>query len=51
MDNDGFTPLHMAAFGGHSATVDALVEAGADGTVKDKDGKSPADTPWRTGTR
>ena len=28
---------------GHSAMVDALLKAGADGTAKGNDGKSPAD--------
>ena len=28
---------------GHSATVDALLKAGADGTAKNNKGKSPAD--------
>ena len=39
----GWTPLHYAAYDGHSAIVDALLKAGADGTAKNKDGKSPAD--------
>ena len=43
VDMDGSTPLHYAAMEGHSAIVDALLKAGADGTAKDKDGKSPAD--------
>ena len=36
--------------GGHSAIVDALLKAGADGTAKNNEGKSPADSP-RTSTR
>ena len=39
----GRTPLHEAARFGTPATITALLEAGASGSVKDKDGKTPFD--------
>ena len=39
----GFTPLHYAALKGWTATVDLLLAHGADGTARDKEGRSPAD--------
>ena len=38
-----YTPLHWAAGKGRTAIVDALLKAGANGTAKNKYGKSPAD--------
>ena len=42
VDKNGH-PAALCGEVGHSATVDALLKAGADGTAKDSDGKSPAD--------
>ncbi|MDG2403928.1 MAG: ankyrin repeat domain-containing protein [Paracoccaceae bacterium] len=39
----GFTPLHMAAADGTPANLKVLLDAGADGKAKDKDGKTPWD--------
>ena len=43
---DGMTPLHWAAYNGHTAIVEALVTAGAEMNVTDKVGTSlhPAPT-------
>ena len=42
---NGWTPLHMAAMGRRTPdrTIAALLEAGASGSVKDVDGKTPFD--------
>jgi ankyrin repeat protein len=39
----GLTPLHMAAADGTPANLKVLLDAGADGKAKDKDGKTPRD--------
>ena len=38
---DGYTPLSVAAANGHLDVVRALLNAGADKTIADKDGKKP----------
>ena len=40
---DGDTPLHRAASGGHAAAVAALLDAGADLNARDKKGRTPFD--------
>lgn len=35
LDQEGQTPLHVAASAGHSELVDALIQAGCDVTVQD----------------
>jgi ankyrin repeat protein len=40
-DNAGWTPLHYAAFEGHSAVVDLLLEVGARMEATDNDGRAP----------
>ena len=40
-DCDWCTPLHWAAFGGHTDTVKLLLDVGADKEVKDKNGETP----------
>lgn len=40
---DGRSPLHRAAFQGHEPTVKALLEAGGDPRLKDKNGEKPFD--------
>jgi len=37
----GFTPLHVAAFRGYADVVDALLQMGADATVKGDEGATP----------
>ena len=41
--NDGFTPLHRAAFYGHERLARFLVLAGADQSIKDSDGQTAFD--------
>ncbi len=40
-DSSGNNALHLAAAGGHEATVDALLKAGASQTIKNGDGRTP----------
>ena len=40
-DDDGNTPLHWAAYGGHAEAVGALVKAGSDPAARDKYGNTP----------
>ena len=39
----GWTPLHVASYGGHVEVITALLTAGADKTIKEKGGKTPVD--------
>ena len=39
----GWTPLHQASGSGHVEVITALLAAGADKTIKDKDGETPHD--------
>lgn len=41
-DEDGETPLHMAARGDHLAIVDLFLKAGADPAVRNAAGNTPA---------
>jgi len=41
-DNAGMSPLHLAARDGHPDAIPVLLEAGADTTLQDSEGK----TPW-----
>ena len=40
-DNNGATPLHLAAYNGHGEAVDVLLEKGADFNAKNNDGATP----------
>jgi ankyrin repeat protein len=42
-DSNGQTALHLAAFNGHVAAVETMLKHGADTTVRDHSGKTPAD--------
>ena len=42
-DKRGWTPLHHASRNGQVEVITALLAAGADKTIKDKDGKTPHD--------
>ena len=41
-DNDGYTPLHIACFNGDSDIVESLMLAGADETITNNRGETPA---------
>ena len=45
--NSGRTPLHLAAHNGHETMARFLIESGADLTVSDADGLTPADKAAR----
>ncbi|KAJ1489913.1 hypothetical protein T484DRAFT_1778803 [Baffinella frigidus] len=40
-NENGYTPLHHAAYGGHAAVVQQLLAAGADGAAEDEEGTTP----------
>jgi ankyrin repeat protein len=40
-DDDGRTPLHLAAMGGHRATVELLLHNNADPNARDRFGRTP----------
>src|SRR5579859_6277815 len=42
-DPNSFTPLHLAVWNGHVDTVEALLEMGADVSLKTNDGLAPMD--------
>eukprot|EP00033_Pygsuia_biforma_P002020 GCRY01002246.1.p1 GENE.GCRY01002246.1~~GCRY01002246.1.p1 ORF type:complete len:160 (+),score=19.31 GCRY01002246.1:174-653(+) len=42
-DTEGKTPLHLASFYGHTLCVRTLLKAGADRTITENDGKTPAE--------
>ena len=48
-DDDGWTPLHVAALQGRLDVARLLLERGADAGVRDRDGRTPADLARREG--
>ena len=42
-DQEGNTPLHLAAKGGHDGTVRILLSDGADATIRNNAGQTPLD--------
>lgn len=44
-DDNGETPLHLAAAFGSSLMISALLEAGADPTTRDAEGRTPLHAP------
>lgn len=48
-DNFGFTPLHEACRAGNLKTLNALIELGADTTIRNKLGRIPLETAWLNG--
>ena len=45
--NNGWTALHLAAYHGYIQVVEALLNAGADKAVKDKNGRTALDDAQR----
>jgi len=50
-DSDGSTPLHKAAWRGHTPVVQALLKAGIDKSIKDSDGYTAADKATDAGKK
>ncbi|KAI4887541.1 hypothetical protein NFI96_017122 [Prochilodus magdalenae] len=48
-DDDGYTPLHRAAYGGHLSVVSALLDGGADLHARTVDGWTPLHSASRWG--
>jgi ankyrin repeat protein len=48
-ESNGYTPLHWAASHGNLETMKALIEAGADPTVADHQGRLPVDVAQEYG--
>jgi len=47
VDRYGRTPLHRAAYKGHTEVAEALVAAGADPAAADRDGDTPLHDAYR----
>ena len=45
-DNDGMTPLHLAALYGHRDVAELLLASKADVNVKNNDGETPLELAW-----
>ena len=45
-DNNGNTPLHLACMSNLPATVEILMEIGADNSIKNKDGNTAKDVAY-----
>ena len=48
-DEDGYTPLHRAAYGGHAATASTLLPAGTEVNSRTADGWTPLHGACRWG--
>ncbi|XP_035645059.1 ankyrin repeat domain-containing protein 49 [Oncorhynchus keta] len=48
-DEDGYTPLHRAAYGGHAATASTLLAAGTEVNSRTADGWTPLHSACRWG--